>query len=221
MRALAPLLVLTLFTTAAPALAAEPCGARADCPSAQHCLEGQCVSDVTFDRVQTEATREKALEGGARGYLGVALGGVLPAASWAMGVGVRPATHGGLLYRGFQLEVEVSPATALFGLTAQPLYAFDVGASVGYLAPLSDMVSWVLRAGGGGGFLANGACGYPPCTTATAAFGEFHAVLSGAAIRTSEHLLVELDVPAFHMRFLPGGTVLAMWVTALKFDYVF
>ncbi len=156
---------------------------------------------------------------GTIGYVGVDLGMSLPTVlgNWgeAFQLGFRLGTH----IDSLQLQLDVSPATTVFtGIGSNAFASFDATGSIGYLLPLNDFTSWVLRVGGGGGaFLGPG--------SAALGFGELRFDVFGVAIRTSKHLLVECSIPSFRVLFLtpyPGSNAFGlMWVTNVALNYVF
>ena len=197
----------------------SPCGARTDCHDGLHCVDKVCVDEEAF-----LSRSQDGVSNTTRVYLGGAIGGFLPAYSGegALGEGVQFAWRFGVLIAGhFQLQLEVSPlSTALFKLAPNPVGVFEVTGTAGYLIPISDMVSWMFRFGGGGGALFSE--GNPAI-----AFGEFRADVVGVAIRTSEHLLVEFNGPSFRVMFpqrsgpLYAESVIMSWVTNVGVSYLF
>jgi hypothetical protein len=206
------------------------CGARSDCRDGLRCLENVCVDAETFAASQPRITGAE----GTQAFFGVAIGASLPMVWGTFGEASQLAARvGALINEHLQVELEVSPATTvLTGLTSSALGLFEVTASVGYLVRLNDMVSWILRFGGGGGAvfgLPTNTCGECPTSSAIVGFGEVRFDLVGVAIRTSKHLLVELNVPSFRI-LLPtsnnnsfefGGNVMMMWMTNVAFNYMF
>lgn len=213
MRTLAAIPIALFF--ASPALAQDTCTSRADCSEGYRCLRNTCVDEAIFAAAQPRETKTEALDDNVHVLLSGALGMVLPAISRSAGEGVQLAMRGGILYRGFQFELELAPATAMFGIFSSPFYMFEVVGTVGYFAPMTDMVSWIIRAGGGGG----GVFGTPQFGVAS--FGELRLDVVGVAIQTSKHVFFELNVPSFRLLFLPTSNYMAMWVTNVAFDYAF
>lgn len=157
--------------------------------------------------------------------MGGVVGGLLPVVWSNFGAGAQLAVRGGMLINGFQLQLEVAPATVIAGIGRDALALLDVTGSVGYLIPMNEMVSWIVRFGGGGGAV----LGIPscstggPCSTASIGFGEFRADVAGVAIRTSKHLMIECNAPSFRVMVTDQrfGNVMVMWVTNVAINYVF
>lgn len=212
--------MFAITLSATPAFADGPCQARSDCASNQRCVKNACVDEATYEASKpTPAVDEQRLQDdeNVRPYVAGAIGGILPAISNGVGVGPQLSLRAGILTHGFQFGVDISPASGLFGLTSAPLYMLEVAGTVGYLIPITDQVSWIVRLGGGGGLIA-GTGRFPFATSI--GFGEFRADVVGVSIRTSKHLVVELNVPSFRLAFVPSNA-LAMWVTNVAIDYVF
>jgi hypothetical protein len=152
-------------------------------------------------------------------YAGVSLGVSLPAVWGGWGEAFQLGFRLGADIDGLQLQLDVSPATTLFtNITSSAFASFDAVGTIGYLLPLNDFTSWVLRVGGGGG-------AFIGPTSAPIGFGEFRVDVFGVEIRTSKHLLVECNIPSFRVLFLtpyPGSNSFAMmWVTNVSLEYVF
>lgn len=169
---------------------------------------------------------------GAKGYLGGVLGGLLPVVWNNGGVGAQFGVRGGVLYNNFQFQLEIAPATVIGGIPGTDALALmDAVGSVAYLIPMNDMVSWIVRFGGGGGavfgFSAFAPCTSFPCTsmrtTSTVGFGEFRADVAGVAIRTSKHLMVECNAPSFRVMVTDqrNASIMLQWVTNVGINYVF
>ena len=206
-----------------PASRGQVCGSRAECLPGLRCLKNVCVEERAYlwwlaERAQAEdkyapagQSTEDASNDATRVYLGGAIGGMFPVV-WAnaggpyggVGEGVQLAFRfGALVYGRIQFQLEVSPVTTVLSSLAQgPIGMFEATGSVAYLIPMSDMVSWVLRMGGGGGALLGG--GF-----STTGFAEFRADVLGVAIRTSEHLLIEFNVPSFRV-IVPVGSLTSL-----------
>jgi hypothetical protein len=217
MRSLALAIAIALTSAHAFAQSGAPCNARSDC-GGQRCLRNTCVDEAAFAADQRREPIGAAGDRRVRPFVGGAFGGVLPALWYTAGTGVELAIRGGIQIRNFQFQVEVAPATGIFGMAEKGYYVFGAAASVGYLIPISDMVSWVVRLGGGAGALfgtinASDASSFP--------FGEFRADFVGAAIRTSDHLLVELALPSLRFMSFPSINLLLAAVTSVGIDYVF
>jgi hypothetical protein len=221
------LVAFALVLTAAHARA-QTCAAHADCQEGLRCLKGACVTEQTFDASRPRDSGLPTHEP-LRWYLGAALGGGLPVwmVNYTAGVSAQASIRGGILIDHFQVQVDVSPvSTVVAGLSSTAYPMSELTGTVGYLIPISDMVSWMLRIGGGGGTIfnyQNSPYSYPGSSTyAAAGFVEFRADVVGAAIRTSRHLLVEFNGPSFRVLFLPDPRQsLIMWVTNVAINYVF
>jgi hypothetical protein len=154
------------------------------------------------------------------GYVGVDLGVSLPMVWGGWGEAFQLGFRVGTNIDELQLQLDVSPATtAVTGITSIAFASFEAVGTIGYLLPLNEFTSWVLRLGGGGGAFLD-AQGLQPI-----GFGEFRVDVFGVAIRTSKHLLVECNIPSFRVLFLtpyPGSNGFAlMWVTNVALNYVF
>jgi hypothetical protein len=220
------------------------CSFRAECRAGLRCLKNVCVEESKYARWLTEEARDEdkyapmsaqvaeAASDTTRLYLGGAIGGVLPV-GWigpgTVGEGVQLALRFGVLVdEHIQFQLELSPlTTGLFNLangsnlSPSVIGMFEATGSVGYLIPMSDMASWILRVGGGGGALMGSGL-------STLGFAEFRADVLGVAIRTSEHLFVECNIPSFRV-IVPVSTasaypqpgIMLQWVTNVGVTYVF
>lgn len=158
---------------------------------------------------------------GPRSFMGAALGMPLPVVFSNLGVGFQASVRAGILYQGFQFQFDVAPATALIGITNSAFSLFDATLTAGYLIPIDGMVSWIVRAGGGGGALF-GFASFGGTTPPAFAFGEFRIDVAGVSIRTSDHIQLELNAPSFRVMFVEGARdVMMMWVSNVAFNYVF
>ncbi len=187
------------------------CGARADCQDDLRCFKQQCIDRETFESRSTYNST--------RYFMGVGLGGVLAYGN-GFAAGVQQMIHAGVLFGGHaEIRLEVSPATTLmFNLLTPadqpPTAVFESALTIGYLIPINDFTSWIVRIGGGGGaFL-----GIRPGTPQP--FGELRLDVVGVAVRTSEHLLVEFNVPSLRVLDVSSRVVL-MAVTNVGFNYLF
>ncbi len=205
----------------------EACGAHADCKAGLRCSKNACVAEQSFqsEREHERAPRVTLGKDQTFGYAGAAIGFSLPTIWGSGGEGFQLAARLGVVFGPVQLQLEVSPgSTALVNETPNALGLFDAVASIGFYIPLSDMVSWLIRFGGGGGFLFN-VNNYYYCTTCglTAGFGEFRFDVFGVGIRPSKHLLIELNVPSFRIttNVENSNNMIWMWVTSFGVDYVF
>lgn len=211
-----------------PSAFAQPkvCAARSDCPAPLRCLQNTCVDEATFLASQTEESRRDKIAFSqtepTRGFIGFALGGVLPVVWSNVGTGGQFAMRLGVLVDGHgQFELDIG-AAAIGGLSQSAAGSVDVVGTAGYLLPLSDMVSWIFRIGGGGGSLFGNNLGFSPGTVF--GFGEFRIDMFGVAIKTSKNVLVEFNAPSFRMMFMPpnvGNSVMLMWVSNVTVNYLF
>jgi hypothetical protein len=209
------------------------CEAGADCLVGLRCLANVCVDDATFEAQRPDGPKQRAVDEATHGYLGGVVGASLPVVWGSFGESAQLALRAGVLFEGHdghaQLQLEVSPGTTILSnVASQPMGLFDAVGTIGYLAPIGgDVVSWIVRIGGGGGFVFNvvdsGNCSTCPLVP----FGEFRVDVFGAAIRPSRHLLIEVNVPSFRILAItnappvPNGSVLLMWVTNVALSYVF
>ena len=148
--------------------------------------------------------------------LGGAVGGVLPVLfSSQVGVGAQAALRGGVIVQRVQFQLDVSPASTVLSVSGRTFATFETTGSVGYLARLSDRASWVFRVGGGG------AAAFTGGALGSVRFGEVRADVFGVAVRTSDHLLVELNAPSYRVLIpVNGSGVSMMWVTSVGIDYL-
>jgi hypothetical protein len=165
-----------------------------------------------------------------RPYLAGALGGFLPVIWGNGGAGAQLSVRGGaIIQKVVQIQLEVSPVTTLIAGTSSSAFSmFEAVASIGYLIPMSDMVSWNLRVGGGGGALLalDTVRSFGPSGSSAAfGYGEFRAEVVGVTIRPNKHLVLDFNVPSFRLMFLPGiGSsfgVMVAWVTNVGVGYIF
>lgn len=242
MRVLMGAAVAWLLATPELAHAQSRGGLNAQCEAASQCNERlRCVSNVCVDEIMRWALTYEASQppdthrsDAAHGYVGFALGASLPAFWSTWGESVQLSLHAGVLIGGFQFQIEVTPAMPLFGLNSSTMGLVDVTGTAGYLVPLSDMVSWIFRIGGGAGAVfgipQNPGCGINVssllCNSA-AGFAEFRLDVFGVAIRPSKHVLIELNVPSWRVMIMqafvpyPNGNVMMQWLTNAAFSYVF
>jgi hypothetical protein len=194
------------------------CRARSDCAAGLHCAANKCATEVGLDEVNN------AENAATRGFFAVAVGAALPTIWNSVGEGAQIELRLGLFTGGFtQIQLELSPGTTvLSNVTNQPMGVFEAGASIAFMPQISDMVYWLLRFGGGGGFLFN-APTYSLGQGALAPFGELRMDLFGTVIRPSRHLFIELDVPSFRVLFVTSAytNVLLTWITSVTVGYVF
>jgi hypothetical protein len=212
---------LTLFASSTALAESGPggaCTARSDCRIGLRCSKALCVEEAAFLATQEREHTDKERT---IGYFGGELGLGLPMIWTNAGEGAQIALRGGaLINRRYEVGVQVGPATGIVGVTSTVVGLFDVVASFGVFVPLSDMVSWTFRASAGGGAVYG--------ATGLIGFAEARGDFVGVAIRTSEHLLVELNVPSFRLMFLahPNPTVyydsvMWAWVTSVSLNYAF
>ncbi len=203
----------------------QRCRARVDCAEGFRCLENVCVDHATYESSRPHDTVDA--DSAFRFYVGAVIGPSIPTTWGNWGEGVQLAVHVGALYERVQFQLEVSPGSTLItNVSSSPLGMFEVAGTIGYLIRISDMVSWLVRIGGGGGAVFGnsfpGCCGNNP--GGTAAFAAFRADVFGVAIRPSTHILMELNVPSFRLMIFPGPTdnnAMTMWVTSFAFNYLF
>ncbi len=228
MRARALAIPIVLFAATAHADDAkrgEACRARSDCSADLRCLRAICVDEPTFEQ-QRPVERQPQLSR-TYTYAGGAAGAVLPALGSSAGEGASFALRLGRVIDQLQLQLELSPATtALANVTPSVMTQLDLVGSIAWLPRISDMVSWVVRFGGGGGLLLCQSCDGTTNSVGSFGFGELRADVFGVQVRTSAHLMVELAAPSFRVLLLtqnPGvlGNVLWEWVTAVGVNYVF
>jgi hypothetical protein len=200
------------------------CGARSDCPTLERCMNNVCIPESKYDVVdKTENVDKKQTFG----FFGVSVGGLLPVVWNSGGTGAQLALRLGAVVDGvYQFQLEVAPAsTFMVGVSPVTVGLADFTGSIGFLVPIRDMVSWIVRFGGGGGVVfGNNAFD----TSASAlGFGEFRFDVAGVAIRTSKHLLVECNAPSVRLLFptstggFPFSNVGVMFVTNVTVSYVF
>lgn len=211
-----------------PSAFAQPkaCAARSDCPAPLRCLQNVCVNESTFLAAQPEESRRDKIAFShtepTRAFIGWALGGVLPVVWNTVGTGGQFAMRVGVLVEGHgQFELEIG-AAAIGGLTQSAAGSVDVVGMMGYLVPLSDMVSWILRVGGGGGSIFGNDLNFSG-TSGVFGFGEFRLDVFGVAIKTSKNVLVEFNAPSFRVMFMTNANnnLMLMWVTTVTLNYLF
>jgi hypothetical protein len=230
-------LTAALVVATQPAIAdehglGEPCGARADCREGLRCLRNACVDDDTFAAARA---MESAQDGASfRGYIGASLGAMLPVVSSSTaGEGAQPAFHAGLLNERYHLQLQLEVAAAYVANLPTATGLFDAVGTIGYQAPISDMVGWIVRFGVGGGVLSAAGLGLPErgcpaCASTNEGFIEFRFDIVGVAIRTSEHVQLEFGAPSFRVLYFPTatsgsttGSTLFTWVSSLSVNYQF
>jgi len=195
------------------------CRATSECAEGTHCVANVC-REASFIAPSKEEPPITPWFRGAHGYLGATIGYGMSAPTGGIG---QVALRGGLMYSGLQLLLEVSPGSTVFGLAQ--FGGFDVTGSVGGVIPLSRMFAWILRLGGGAGFIyGDNCCNYGAQKERASAFGEFRADLFTVAIRPSDHLVIELALPSFRLaagHYLATSEFIGMWLAALTVEYVF
>ncbi len=193
----------------------EPCRAASDCDDDLRCLRNVCVDEVTFRSWRDERTNEREREAALpKGYVGGVLGAGPAYVFGQFGGSVQAAIRGGALLDGLDLQIEVSPATTLLAsLDTGPSLMLEAAGSVGYLIPMSPVASWVLRVGGGGGFMFDG--------RQPMGFGELRAEVIGVSIRTSKNVLVEFDAPSYRLLFFGNDNYAMTWMTNVAVHYLF
>jgi hypothetical protein len=217
---------LLVATTAAlvvrPAQAANlgaACEAPSECDSGLYCVANVCSDEATLTAHRSKSLEEDRINPwirGGHGFLGATVGAALTAPSVAS---AQFAVRGGLIWDGLQLLLEVSPGSTVF-IGSQPFGMFEATANIGGLIPITRSLAWILRIGGGGGFVF-ACCANQP--SHTPAFGEFRLDLLGMAIRASEHLVVEVLVPSFRLAAgrLASSELIAQWMATTTLEYVF
>ena len=208
---------------ASPSVArADACGASSDCVSGERCVDNVCIPESQYtvaDKSEKSASTH--------GFFGVSVGGLLPVVWSNAGTGAQLAFRLGAVVDGmYQFQLEVAPAsTVVTGLTSSVMGLAEVTGSIGLLVPISDMVSWVVRVGGGGGAMFGNNAFDSPATSL--GFGEFRFDLAGVSIRTSKHLMVECNAPSVRLLFptsnssYPFSGVGVLFVTNVTVSYVF
>jgi hypothetical protein len=188
-----------------------------------------CSDKSALVRAQNEAPKPDPISPwirGGHGFLGATLAGGLT----APGVGAAQfAVRGGFVWNGLQLLVEVSPGTTLFNdtLRTAPFGGFDVTANIGALIPITQAVAWILRVGGGAGFLYGDGCcviANPIPMNQTPVFGEVRLDLLGVAVRAGEHVVIELLIPSVRLdagKRLATSEFIAQWMVAMSVEYLF
>ena len=198
----------------------DTCDARADCNEGLRCFKNRCVDREAF----RSASRDPYSRDVTRPYVGMSFGAMVPVIWNNVGEGASFAVSVGALIAGHvQLQLEASPSTTvLTNLTQQALPLVDVVGTAGYLVPISDMVSWIIRGGVGGGIV------YSTQGGVVAGLVEFRLDTLGVAIRTSRHLVVEFNASSLRLMFVPSSgfsnifsNVMVTWVTTLAFNYLF
>jgi hypothetical protein len=221
--------VVAVFIAGTANAQPKACQARSECAPDEHCVDHACTSTVPYQE-HSIATDEF------RAYLGASIGAIFPAIWNNFGEGFQGALHVGAINKTVQLQLEVAPASsAIANLTNNPslMTLFEVAGTVAVLPRISDMVSWIIRVGGGAaiGFGNINCFGQCPqsATSFTQGFGEIRLDFVGVTIRPSQHLLIEIDTPSFRI-LIPGGasnngfgsgTVMLTWVTSVGISYVF
>lgn len=237
MRALLVATAVVAVLVASPARAEEHprskrggrCAAASQCETDLRCVQRVCVDEATYAR----SLDKEPVSTQTYGYIGGVLGAILPAlANGSFGEGAQLAVRLGIVIDSLiELKLEVAPATTVIGgLTSSAFAVFDVNGSVGVLPRISDMVSWIVRVGGGGGAILCDACSSSTSTgtrgVAAFGFGELRLDVFGVEIRTSRNLMIDINTPSFRVLFLPGGSstfgnVMLAWVTSVGVNYVF
>jgi hypothetical protein len=192
-------------------------------------LHNTCVDEATFSSSQVHA--EHGEQRGTIGYVGVALGAALPTIWNNGGEGFQLGVRLGAIFDAVQLQIEASPLTTMYvNIWNGPFTSFDVVATAAYFIPLNDFTSWIIRVGGGGGGIVGFGSPYDTSPQAVIPFGEMRLDVFGVAIRTSKHLLVEINVPSFRVLVLASGpgyagigdsNLMWQWVTSVALNYVF
>jgi hypothetical protein len=204
------------------------CQSRAECQPGLRCVHEVCADESALPRAPDDKHADALRD---IRYVGGALGVSLPAIWGTAGEGFQLGVSvGAIIGENLQLQLDVSPATTVFTnilQSGQAFNAMDATASIGLLAPLNDFVSWIVRFGGGGGALL-GIPTFDPVTQTTRSsmtgFAELRADVVGVLIRTSKHLLVDIDIPSFRVLFMTSQastSALFMWVTNVAVSYVF
>lgn len=234
-RSLAVALAALSFSFAGTALAQGhakglSCATRADCGDGLHCLANVCVDAATFEGSRSPERQDNGIDYHATyTYLGGVLGAMLPFWSGGtFGEGAQFAGRFGAVFDEMQLGLEISPMTTVIGgLGPNAFGMLEAVGTIAWVPHISNMVSWIARIGGGGGFLlAQPQVFDAPSQVVTIGFGEARLDVFGVLIRTSRHLTVEINTPSFRMLFASGlfgsgTTVMMSWVTSFAMNYVF
>ena len=200
------------------------CLATSQCAEGLRCVEHVCRDEATIAKLPSTPTKEQPITPwfhGARGFVGATLGG---AATAPLSVELQLALRAGVIWNGLQLMIEVSPGTTLF--VPYTFGALDVTANVGGVLPITRAFAWILRVGGGTGFLYGYDCcsSYPPNPYRVPAYGELRFDLLGVALRASEHLVVEILAPSFRLlawNRLASSEFIGSWFVTGTVEYVF
>ena len=217
-------IVAALVACPSVARAGGSCGASSDCGGGERCVSNVCVPESAYT---VPDTSEKTNKQGTNGFFGVSVGGLLPMVWNNAGEGAQLAFRLGAVVDGiYQFQLEVTPAsTVVTNLSSSAMGLADVTGSIGILAPISDMVSWIIRIGGGGGVIFGNNAFDSPATSL--GFGELRFDVAGVSIRTSKHLMVECNAPSVRLLFpassnaYPFNGVGVMFVTNVTVSYVF
>ncbi len=234
MRSIRGLLVALAVALASGRAVAQSANVGGSCQARTDCRTGLlCVHEVCADASALPHAPEGEHGAALRDirYLGGALGASLPAIWGNAGEGFQFAVSvGAIIGDMLQLQLDVSPGTTVFTNilpNGTAFNAIDATGSVGLLAPLDDFVSWIVRFGGGGGALL-GVPTFDQVTqtmrSMTTGFAELRVDLVGVLIRTSKHVLVDIDIPSFRVLFMTSQastSALFMWVTNVTISYVF
>lgn len=199
----------------------QPCRGRWQCRPENRCLRNICVSAATFLQEKPESAASPDGMSANRFYLGGAFGSVLPGLWRGDGaVGFQASLRFGVILNHFQLQIDVSPGGTVID-TRRPIAMFEAAATAGYLIPMNDIMSWVFRLGGGGGFTWGSGSGDP--TGGAVGYTEIRAEVVGVAIQTSDHFFVELNAPSWRVLFPSGnsGGISMLFVSNVALNYLF
>ena len=200
------------------------CHATSECAEGLRCVDNVCTDEATLATKLRATTNEPPITPwfhGVRGFLGATLGAALTAPPVAE---LQFALRVGVIFNGLQLMLEASPGTTLF--VGPSFGGLDVTANIGGVFPITRTFAWVLRVGGGTGFLYGYNCcsSYPPNPNRVPAYGELRFDLVGFALRASEHVVVEILAPSFRLlawNRLASSEFIGSWFVTGTIEYVF
>jgi len=149
--------------------------------------------------------------------------GIAPLAVWgSAGLGLTSSFRVGLQTRdGWQIALDASPGTLLFGQGPAALGLFDAVVTGGILVRLDEGLSWIFRLGFGGGVIAGASSPYYAAPPPPLGFLEARADLFGVALRTGHRTLFEFTGPSARAILFPSSLnhdLLYMLVIGVAFD---